>query len=280
MQQPRDAVACGRRNSFPVRPICGQIWFRALQLSALLEAAIDPHAMLVRKLKEHSRLSSDDVNEIRALKMTLRDLAANDDIVRQGDRPRVSILVVSGVVARYHLLPNGRRQYLAFHLTGDMPDSQALFVERMDHAVCAIGPTVVATIPHQALMTAFDRRPTVAFAVWRETLIDAAIFREAITNNSARSTSCRMAHLFCELYYRSRASGLATGESCHAPITLGQLGETLSMSLATVNRTLSEIRAAGSVDFRNGRIIVRDWNSLVRLANFDPAYLHLRKPAT
>lgn len=104
---------------------------------------IDPHETLIRKLREHSRLSSEDVAEIRALRFAPRELSANEDVVRHGDRPNVSVLVTSGVVARYHLLPSGRRQYLAFHLAGDMPDSQAIFVDQMDHSVCAIGPAKV-----------------------------------------------------------------------------------------------------------------------------------------
>lgn len=241
------------------------------------EAIIDPYAILIRKLKEHSRLQKEDMLEIRALGMLVRDLAPNEDFVRQGERPRASALVVSGAVARYHLLPDGRRQYLSFHLAGDMPDSQALFVEQMDHTVCAIGAAVVASIPHGDLIAAFERRPSLAFAIWRETLVDAAIFREAITNNSARTPSPRMAHLFCEIYYRSRASGLTSDDSCHAPITLGQLGEALGLSLATVNRVLSELRAGGLADLRNGRIVIGNWDRLADLAQFDPAYLHLKR---
>ena len=120
--------------------------------------------------------------------MPLRELNPNEDLIRQGDRPNVSALVVSGMVARYHLLQDGRRQYISFHMAGDMPDSQALFIDQMDHAVCAIGPAIVASIPHKDMMATFDRRPSIAFAIWRETLIDAAIFREAVTNNSARTS--------------------------------------------------------------------------------------------
>jgi transcription initiation factor IIE alpha subunit len=56
------------------------------------------------------------------------------------------------------------------------------------------------------------------------------------------------------------------------------LGEALGMSLATVNRVLSELRRAGSVDFRNGRIVLQHWDRLVEFANFDPRYLHLKRP--
>lgn len=136
----------------------------------------DAHSILIRKLKEHSRLSKDDLAAINGLRHSVRELESNEDLVRQGDDPSVSAVVVSGTLARYHLLQNGRRQYLSFHLAGDMPDSQALFIEKMDHAVCAMGPSLVALIPHRELLSTFERRPSVGFAIWRETLIDAAIF--------------------------------------------------------------------------------------------------------
>jgi CRP-like cAMP-binding protein len=202
----------------------------------------EPIAILIRKLAEHSRLSPGDREAVESLNYAVRTLKSNEDLIRQGDDPSVSALVTSGVVARYHLLRNGKRQYLSYHLTGDMPDSQALFIEQMDHAVCAIGSACVALIPHKDLLAVFMRRPSVSFAIWRETLIDAAIFREAITNNSARTRTARMAHLFCELFYRATASGLAENGTFPAPITLVQLGETLGLSIATVNRTLHDLR--------------------------------------
>jgi CRP-like cAMP-binding protein len=214
---------------------------------------------------------------INALKHTVRELKSTEDLVRQGDEPDISAVVLSGIVARYHLLQNGGRQYLSFHLAGDMPDSQALFVDKMDHAVCAIGPGVVALIPHKELLGAFTRRPTLGFAIWRETLIDAAIFRQAITNNSTKIGPARMAHLFCELYYRARASGLTEGNKFEWPITLVQLGETLGMSIATINRTLLELRLSGTVNFQRGRLIIKNWEKLVNLAEFNPGYLHQKK---
>jgi CRP-like cAMP-binding protein len=239
----------------------------------------DAHQVLIRKLKEHSRLSGEDVADIGSLSHSIRELEPNEDLIRQGDDPSVAALVLNGLVARYHLLQNGGRQYLSFHMAGDMPDSQSLFIDRMDHAVCAMGSAVVASVPHKELLALFDRRPSVGFAIWRETLIDAAIFREAITNNSARSMPARMAHLFCELFYRARASGLTAESTCPAPVTLVQWGESLGMSIATVHRTLNELRASHAMDFQNGELIVKNWWRLTEIGEFDPHYLHLKKPA-
>jgi CRP-like cAMP-binding protein len=165
-------------------------------------------------------------------------------------------------------------------MAGDMPDSQSLFIDQMDHAVCAIGTALVASLPHRELLALFKRRLSVGFAMWRETLIDAAIFREAITNNSARSMPARMAHLFCELFYRARASGLTVGSAYLAPVSLVQLGEFLGMSIATVNRTLHELRTSRAMEFQNGALTVKNWQRLVEIGDFDPHYLHLKKAAS
>ena len=233
--------------------------------------------ILIRKIKEHTRLSRDETDGLRGLNFTARRLASGEDAIRQGDRPNVSILVIEGMVGRYHTRPSGGRQYLSFHIAGDMPDSQALFLEQMDHSVCAVGPTLIGLVTHQELVALIKQQVTIGFALWRETLIDAAIFREAITNNASRPVRARMAHFFCEQYYRAKASGLADSSFCTLPISQIQLGEALGMSVVTTNRTLQSLRKSGAVEFRGGVLNVRNWKRLADIGEFDPRYLHLRK---
>jgi len=67
-----------------------------------LEAVLaEAHRTLIRKLKEHSRLVHEDLAEINALSHTIKDLKPNEDLIRQGDDPNVSALVMAGMVARY-----------------------------------------------------------------------------------------------------------------------------------------------------------------------------------
>jgi hypothetical protein len=35
-------------------------------------------------------------------------------------------MILGGMLARHHTLPGGDRQYLSFHIAGDMPDLQSL----------------------------------------------------------------------------------------------------------------------------------------------------------
>ncbi len=236
------------------------------------------HDVMIRKLKAHTTLSPRDIEAVRSLPAHIRTLSENEDFVRQGDKPKVSAVVLSGMVGRYHTRGTGARQYLSFHITGDMPDAQALFIERMDHAVCGINKSVIAMIPHEKLVALMESVPTIGFAIWRETLIDAAIFREAITNNSSREVTVRLAHFLCEQYYRARAAGLVRDGSCDLPLSQTQLAETLGSSLTTINRAMQALRRKGSVDVIGGRLYVKDWSRLSSYGDFDPTYLHLLKP--
>jgi CRP-like cAMP-binding protein len=230
--------------------------------------------VLLKKLSKHSKLDPTDKEAIRQFSCKLRELASGEDFLRQGDKPTASAVVLEGVVARYHTLGSGRRQYLSVHFPGDWPDAQGLFIDRMDHSVCAIGKAVLCAIPHEELIAAFRRHPSVSFAIWRETLIDAAIFREAITNNGSRSATVRVAHFFAEAHYRMNMVGLCKEGVCELPFSQTQLGELLGLSLVSISRSLAELRGAGAVDFAFGRLSIHDPEAIARRGDFDPTYLH------
>jgi CRP-like cAMP-binding protein len=239
-----------------------------------------PSDVLLQKLKYHSAVDSADVAAIRRLRCEIRELTTGEDVISQGDRPKAAVIVVEGIVARYHTLRSGARQYLALHYPGDWPDAQALFLEHMDHSVCAMGRALICAITHEQLLKTFAEHPTIGFAVWRETLIDAAIFRESITNNSSRHGAARVAHFFCEQFYRARIAGIADTNACPLPLTQTQLGEMLGMSLVSINRHLQALRRTKAADHRAGRLFVRSWTKLASLGEFDPGYLHQTVPAT
>jgi CRP-like cAMP-binding protein len=211
--------------------------------------------------------------------MRTQAVSAGADVVRQGDQPDVAVTVLSGMLARYHTLESGERQYISLHIAGDMPDVQSLLLDMMDHSLCALNAAEIGLVGHEELRELFLRRPALSFAFWRLTLLDAAITRAALTNNSARPQTARVAHLLCEQYYRAREAGLAQDESCSLPMSQTQLGQALGMSLVSVNRALKRLRADGLADLRLGTLIVHDWLGLKRIAGFDPSYLHVARKA-
>lgn len=233
-----------------------------------------PSDIILRKLKYHSGVDSADEAAVRRMRFETRELSRGEDSISQGERPKAAAIVIEGILARYHTLRSGTRQYIALHYPGDWPDAQALFLERMDHSVCAMGPAVVCSVSHEQLMRLFQERPRIGLAVWRETLIDAAIFRESITNNSGRHGAARLAHFFCEQFFRARQAGLARAHACPLPLNQTQLGEMLGMSLVSINRQMKTLRQAKLADLQKGKLSILSWPRLASLGEFDAEYLH------
>jgi CRP-like cAMP-binding protein len=178
------------------------------------------------------------------------------------------------MMARYHTTPSGHRQYLSLHIAGDLPDLQSLFLGIMDHSVCAVDEAEIASFLHSDILALVKRAPSAGFAFWRHTLIDGAIFRQAITSNGRRSAIARVAHLFCEQFTRARAVGSVSGWSCPLPLTQSQIGQMVGLSLPTVNRATQSLRKANCAEVRGGSLRILNWRRLSRQAGFDPIYLH------
>jgi|SRR5579883_88202 CRP-like cAMP-binding protein len=233
--------------------------------------------LLLSKVALHGTLESADEAAVRKLTPRTRSVAAGEDIVRQGDRPNVAVILLSGMLARYHTLETGARQYLSFHIAGDMPDIQSLFLSVMDHSVCAMNDAKIGALPHDQLASLIRTRPAIGLALWRLTFVDASVFRQAITNNGARSLLARLAHLFCEQYERARQAGLIDGRYCDFPIRQAQLGQALGLAPVSVNRALQKLRRDRLAELRSGKLEILDWPGLIKVAGFDPAYLHLKR---
>jgi CRP-like cAMP-binding protein len=236
------------------------------------------HDILLHKLNEHSRIVPADEAALRDISLRMRDLVPDEDLIAEGSESDALALVVGGLLARYRTRSDGKRQYLSFHMSGDLPDAQALFLLRRDFALCSIGRSRVGLVARDELFELIKARPAIGHSIWQGTLVDAAIVRVTIANLGTRPGRTRMAHFFCELYYRARSAGIARPGSCQLPFNQGQLGDALAMSLVTVNRTLQALRRTGAIQFRNGEMTVHDWPRLAEIGNFDPSYLHIRRP--
>ena len=201
--------------------------------------------------------------------------AAGEDLVREGDRPARSMLVVSGFCCRYRLLPDGQRQITALHMSGDFVDLHSFLLKEMDHAVGAITNCTVITFPHPNLVKVTEQYPHLTRLLWLMTLLDGAIHREWLVGMGRLSAQQRTGHLLCETYTRMRAIRLAEGYGFPFPITQTSLADALGISTVHVNRVIQELRQSGLIVWENGVVEILDWPRLLELSSFDDRYLHL-----
>ena len=232
--------------------------------------------LLVRKVASLAALSGEERDALERIPMMVRAVPAHRDIVRLGDRPSHSCLVLTGFAFRYKLIGEGRRQILNFHVPGDIPDLQSLHLPVLDHTVAALTNMTAGFIHHDALHEVSARFPRITGALWRDTLVDAAVLRERIVSIGQRDGLSRTAHFLCEMYMRLAAVDLASGWAMSMPITQVEIADALGLSPVHMNRMVRELRERRLITLDGSRLVILGWDALATLGDFDPAFLHLQ----
>ena len=242
-----------------------------------VDAGQHPAASLIRKLRIWDEVSGEEEAVLRDMLLATSLVEAKQDIIAEGSRPSVSTLLVEGFAVRYKLLEDGGRQITAVHVPGDFVDLHSFLLHRMDHGVSSLTACRVAAVPHPTLTSISRQHPHLSRLLWLMTLVDGAMHREWLVAMGRRTATAHLAHLVCELCRRLEVVGLAPDHQFLFPATQADIGDMLGLSSVHVNRCLQELRGSGLIHWQGHVVKILDWNGLTRVADFDPAYLHLRR---
>lgn len=231
---------------------------------------------LCKHLSSIGELPEEDASALVRVKGEVRTLEKGKDILSVGDVPHFSVVVLKGFLCRHSWKRDGTRQIHSFYMMTDAPSLETLHIDYMDNSLAAVVQSTVGIIPHPEMFRVMAECPRIQSLLWRETLVQAAVFREWLTRNSTLPAHSAMSHLFCEIFVRAEAAGLLVANSCEMPTTQEVLANALGLTAVHVNRTLQLLRESGLVDLKNGRLYVHDFDQLAEIAEFDPQYLHLR----
>ena len=141
---------------------------------------------LIQKIDSVFALTKAEHQVLAKLPMELALIEENQDIVREGDRPSRCCLILSGFTATYKVSGGGKRQIMTFGIAGDIPDLYSLHLKVLDSSIGTLTTCRVGFITHDDLRDLCNRHPRITAALWRETLINAAIFREWMLNIGRR----------------------------------------------------------------------------------------------
>jgi CRP-like cAMP-binding protein len=212
---------------------------------------------------------------ISELPLIVINVSAHQEITHQGDKPSRCTLVLGGFLYTHKIAGGARRQITSFIIPGDFADLQAPCLHSVDYNLSALGTAVVAFLPHAAMKGMLERSPQLAQAFWRETFIEAAIFREWIINLGRRESIARVAHLICELAARLQTVDLARNLCFAIPLTQAELADACGISSVHANRVVQELRRLGLVEWDSKQVRIRNWSGLARMGDFSAEYLQL-----
>src|SRR5215204_1989785 len=83
------------------------------QGSVVLAVSSNSHP-LIRKLESIFTLTDEERDALVILPMQVADLKADQDVVREGDRPSRSFVLLEGFACTYKVTGEGKRQIMAF----------------------------------------------------------------------------------------------------------------------------------------------------------------------
>jgi len=233
-----------------------------------------PFAQVIRKLDRLASLQQADREALRSLPFRLQTAPQNHYLVREGDVVTDCCVLLEGYVCRHKTTFKGDRQIVSFHMPGDILDLQNLLLSSSDHNLQTITKATFARVPAAELRRIAQERPAVNEALWRDTLIDASIFREWVLNVGRRDAKSRIAHMLCEFASRREQAGLGSPERFELPMTQDQIADATGLTPVHVNRMLHELDNDGVIVRNRREVQITDWARMCRIGDFDAGYLH------
>ena len=230
---------------------------------------------LISKLERGADLTTEDRATLDIVVRSPRKVGRRKDLILEGEAPNDVQLVLEGFACRYKVLPNGRRQIMAFLIPGDFCDFHVAMLGTMDHAIATLTSCTMVAISRETIADLTAHHPQIARALWWCTLVDEAILREWLVSMGQRPADHQVAHLLCELLVRLQSVGRATDTSYELPLTQQELGDALGLSVVHTNRSLQTLGHDGLIVFADGRLTIPNVVKLKDYAGFDPNYLHL-----
>jgi CRP-like cAMP-binding protein len=230
-------------------------------------------------LKKLTRLHDISAEEQAALLATLTSsgiVRRGEDIVSAGSTPKHTTVLLSGTACRYKVLHKNKRHIFTFQYPGDMIDLYSYVMKLVDHGIGALSDCEVAYIPHAEITSLCEKYPNLAFAFWRDSMIDTSILHNWALGGSRNSTE-RLANLWCEIFVRLQAVDLAEiGRPLDFHATQRDLAEALGFSLVHVNKTEKILKTKSLIRRKGTKLEILDWKGLQKIAEFDPGYLHFK----
>jgi hypothetical protein len=170
-------------------------------------------------------------------------------------------LIVSGWACEMRVLVDGRRQIFSFLMPGDLSIPPA-GGRRPPFALMALTPLNCRALREPKPPEA----PILAAALTAGRRLNETLRYDALLRMGHLTALERTVHLLLELRNRMLINGTACGDSFDLPITQGQLGDALGLSLVQVHRTLKALRRQALIRLEDQRFTLLQRERLELLA--------------
>ena len=190
-------------------------------------------------------------------------------VLVQGQRSAHVFTVLEGVLIRFKLLEDGRRQIVNFMFPGDLVGLQAAMGEPLAHGVEALTRARLCVFARDRFSELIHHHPDLGYdVIWLAAKEEEAL-EEHLVALGQRTARERIAYMAVFLVQRAIETGLAIGNSLTLSVTQTQIADMLGLSLVHTNRTLQTLRQSNLIMWNLSEIQIADMDAAREFARFD-----------
>ncbi|WDR06287.1 helix-turn-helix domain-containing protein [Devosia rhodophyticola] len=221
----------------------------------MLHSTIEPSA-------DHHPIWSDDAFSSNGV----RSLAAYSPLFREGDPATHFYEVLDGCVRAFKIFPDGRRQIVSFAFAGDIVGFGHGDHYRFD---CdTIAATRLRAIHKSSLLRAMHDRPDLGEKLLEIAADEVTNMRDLSILLCRKTAVERIASFLLSMTKRNEAA--ASDGRRSLPMCRADIADFLGLTIETVSRTLTKLRALRVIDLPDrAGFVVRDMHRLQLLAQCD-----------
>ena len=195
---------------------------------------------------------------------SIRSVPAKEVVFCQGDRSDYVYEVIEGVVKLYMLTADGRLLITGFAYPGQILalDAAARYVTTAE----AVTPTKLCQYPRAKFERVIDEHPPLARQLFAIVAQDLSAARSQMLLLGRKSATERLASFLLHLSERNAKRG-ENPDLIALPMSRGDIGDYLGLTIETVSRTMTRLRQLGVLDLnQHRRVAIRDRARLSEIA--------------
>ena len=215
------------------------------------------------------QLDADQTAYVQHFKQAEVRLARGEQVLRQDERSPHLFTLLEGVLMRFRLLEDGRRQIVNFMFPGDLIGLQSALGEPLSHGVEALTGATLCVFPRERFPELIRDHPELGYdVVWLAAKEEEAL-AEHLVALGQRTARERIAYLAVFLVQRAMETGIARGTSLTLSVTQSQIADMLGLSLVHTNRTLQALRQSNLIGWNLSEIQIPDLDAARAFAHFE-----------
>lgn len=194
-------------------------------------------------------MRDDEISALHAIGRR-RSLPAGQVFNWAGDQNHHCATIVEGMLKVTASTTDGREQIVALLFPGDFVGE--LFEEDATLTVSTLCDTDLCTYPRAAFERTLEGHPRMERMLFRRTLATLGDARGRMLALGRRNARERIAGFLLELVERTGRPAATGGVRIAIPISRGEMADYLGLTIETVSRQLSQLKAAGVLAFAKG----------------------------